>query len=502
MPAPPALSTDRLAGNLRPADLRRQNPWWRGEAQPRLPEARRWLFDKLYARIARPLAPVLLVRGPRQVGKTTLQGQLIQQLLADGVSPTRILRAQFDDHPSRGRSAHVVLDLVYWYEEHVLGEPFNEAARSGRPAVLFLDEVQNLVDWDVQIKQLVDHHDVVLVVTGSSALRIGLGRDSLAGRIQSFDLGTLRLSEIAALRGFGPLPPMQADNGWTEWLEPGFWRALSAHGAAHSGARDAAFAAFDERGAYPRSQTAADVPWPEVADQLNDTVVRRVIQHDLRLGERGRKRDPQLLEEVFRLACRYAGQSPSTTTLAREAQARLGANVGAQRVRHYLEFLDSSLLIRMVPPLEMRLKKQRAPGKLCLCDHGVRAAWLQEDIPLAPERLDRAEGLAELAGHLVESIVGYYTLSLTGLDVAYLPVRTGQAEVDLVLSIGTQRIPIEIKYRRRVDAPRDVAGLTAFLGQQANNAPFGLVITRSDTRVPPLDPRIVPIALRDLLLVR
>ncbi|HUG95293.1 MAG TPA: hypothetical protein VMK30_04045 [Pleomorphomonadaceae bacterium] len=37
------------------------------------------------------------------------------------------------------------------------------------------------------------------------------------------------------------------------------------------------------------------VPWPEVAEQLNETVIRRVIQYDLRLGERGRKRDPQLL---------------------------------------------------------------------------------------------------------------------------------------------------------------------------------------------------------------
>lgn len=502
MPAPSASPTDRIAGNLRPVDLRHQNPWWRGDAQPRLPVARRWLFDKLLERIRRPLAPVLLVRGPRQVGKTTLQGQLIEQLLADGTPPAHILRAQFDDQPGRGRSTHDVLDLAYWFEEHVLATPFNDAARQGQPAILFLDEVQNLQDWDIQIKQLVDHHDVSLVVTGSSALRIGLGRDSLAGRIQAFDLGTLRLTEIAELRGHGPLPPVQSDNGWAEWLDPGFWRAVTAHGAAYARARDAAFAAFDQRGAYPRSHVAADVPWPEVADQLNDTVVRRVIQHDLRLGERGRKRDPQLLEEVFRLACRYAGQSPSTATLAREAQARLHANVGPQRVRHYLDFLDSSLLLRTVQPLEMRLKKQRAPAKLCLCDHGVRAAWLQEDVPLAPARLDRAAGASDLAGHLVESILGYYLLSLTGPDVSYLPARTGQAEVDLVLGIGTQRIPIEIKYRRRFDSPSDVAGLTAFLDQPANDAPLGLVVTRSDTRLPALDPRIVPVALEDVLLVR
>jgi len=65
-----------------------------------------------------------------------------------------------------------------------------------------------------------------------------------------------------------------------------------------------------------------------------------VIEHDLRLGDRGRRRDPQLLKELFRLACRYTGQSPEPSTFARETQRVLGANVGVQRVRQYLQFLD------------------------------------------------------------------------------------------------------------------------------------------------------------------
>jgi hypothetical protein len=60
-------------------------------------------------------------------------------------------------------------------------------------------------------------------------------------------------------------------------------------------------------------------------------VIRRVIQHDLRLGERGRKREAPLLEEVFRLACRSIGQAPGPALFAREAQRALGANIGPQR---------------------------------------------------------------------------------------------------------------------------------------------------------------------------
>ncbi|MEZ0491829.1 ATP-binding protein [Kineococcus sp. TBRC 1896] len=462
----------------------------------------RWLFDRLLARIAEPLAPVLLVRGPRQVGKSTLQQQLIQRLLSSGFPARSILRAQFEDVPSLRRSSHALLDVAAWYETNVLGETFNEAAHAGRQAVLFLDEAQNLTDWDAQLKQLVDNTDVVCVVTGSSALRIGLGRDSLAGRLQSFDLGTLRLSEIAEVRGYGQLPPFQRENGWADWLTADFWSGLRKHGAARSDVRDLAMAAFSERGAYPRSHVNADVPWNEVADQLNETVVRRVIQHDLRLGDRGRKRDPQLLEEVFRLACRYAGQAPRPALLATEARTRLQANVGDQRIRHYLDFLDSSLLVRQVPALEIRLKKQRSSARLCLCDHGVRAAWLQEEVPLDPVRLAGSPHLSSLAGHLVESVVGYYLTTLSGLDVAHLPERPGTPEVDFVVTVGTRRVPIEVKYQRRIHPEEDIRGLTAFLDLPANEASTGVLICQDANEVEVEDSRVVPVSFADFLLVR
>lgn len=497
------LTAPLIAAGLTADDLRAQNPWWSGEPQRRLPLGRRWIFPHLLRRLQEPLAPVLLVRGPRQVGKTTVQQQLVEQLLQQGVAPARILRAQFDDVPSLKNSERAVVDLVRWFEREILGRTFNEAARCNESAYVFLDEVQNLRAWDVQLKQIVDGADLVCVVTGSSALRIGLGRDSLAGRIQSFDLGTLRLSEISQVREFGDLPSVQTSNGTADWFTTEFWHSLREHGERHQDARDASFAAFSKRGSYPRSQTSSEVPWGEVADQLNETVVRRVIQHDLQIGDRGRKRDPQLLEEVFRLACRYAGQAPRPAALAAEARARLQANVGDQRVRHYLDFLDSSLLVRAVQPLEIRLKKQRSSPRLCLCDHGVRAAWLQESVPLVPSELANAPHLATVAGHLVESIVGYYLSTLTGLDLAHLPEGPDQPEVDFVVTAGTKRLPIEVKYRRRVDGVRDTAGLISFLDKPANEARTGLLVCQPDAQLSgELDKRIAIVQLPDFLLVR
>jgi predicted AAA+ superfamily ATPase len=484
-------------------DLGRQNPWWTGA--PSLPSLpfHRWPFQRLLARLEKPLAPALVIRGPRQIGKSTLQNQLIQRLLNDGVRPNRILRVQFDDLPSLAKIAESdepILRVADWFERSILKEHFNAAAARCEPAFLFFDEVQNLRDWDVQLKSLVDHAKARVLVTGSSALRIGKGRDSLAGRIQMIEVGPLRLSEIASVTGIGKLEPFQVDNGLADWNRLDFWKGLIESARAQSDVLVPAFNSFSERGGYPLAQNR-DIPWPEVADQLNETVIRRVIGHDLRLGERGRKRDPRLLEEMFRMACRYVGQCPGPAFLAKEANQQLGANVGVQRVSHYLDFLDQTLLIRNIQPLEIRLKKRKGFAKLVVCDHALRAAWLQEVVPLSPVALDSAEeSLVTLAGRIAESVLGYYFVSLNGPDVAQVPGKTDVEEIDYVLTVGDHRIPVEVKYRRRVSG-KDFANLKGFLDQRANNAPLGLMVTRDFGYESP-DPRIICVPLQAILMIR
>ncbi|MCW5890382.1 MAG: ATP-binding protein [bacterium] len=329
-----------------------------------------------------------------------------EALLGAGVEPRRIFRVQCDDLPELVRLREPVLRLIDWYEATVLGETLNAAAHAGRPAYLFLDEVQNLRDWDVQLKHLVDSSALQAVVTGSSALRIERGRDSLAGRINTVEVGTLSLREVAAIRGFGTLETPLGDDGLEALLRKEFWLDLVASGRRQAAVCDVAFAAFADRGGYPLVHARADVPWPDVADQLNETVIRRVIRHDLGIGDRGRKRDPALLEELFRLACRYAGQAPTLELFAREAHRALQANVGVQRVRHDMDFLDATLLLRLVPPLEIGLKKRRGAATICLADHGLRASWLQEVVPLTVAGLAKHPLLADLAGHIAESIAG------------------------------------------------------------------------------------------------
>lgn len=499
--APDMFDKVRLAPEV-DSLLRDSNPWWNDKPGRLIPTYRRWPFDVLRKRIEKPLAPVIVLRGARQVGKTTLQEQLIQHLLKErGVHPQRILRVQFDELPALRSLEMPILAIVRWFENRILGRTLNQAAHAGQNAFLFLDEVQNLSDWAPQIKTLVDLNTVMVAVTGSSALRIEAGRDSLAGRITTVEIGSLLLREVSGLRFGEEIPPLLQPNGLDPLREAGFWRELQAHGEARRVARDRAFEAFSERGGYPLVHTQADAGWAELAQQLNENVVKRVIQHDLRMGERGRKRDEQLLEEVFRLACRYAGQAPGAPVLLAEIKHVLRADVSYQRLLNYLKFLDGALLVRLIRPLEIRLKRAKGSNKLCLTDHGLRASWLGEVVPLDARGLDAAPHLADLAGHVAESVTGAFLSLGASADLTHFPERGAEPEVDFVLTLGDRRIPVEVKYRRRIDPIRDTFGLRSFVEKAHYNAPFGVLVTQEDG-VKVDDPRILPVSLRSLLLMR
>lgn len=119
-------------GSLTPelvAFLEDNNPWWRGKPMRSHPTFPRWAFAEVVSRLHSRMAPIVVVRGSRRVGKSVLQEQRIEELLLAGKSdPTRksveaarILRVQFDDAPLLGGISMPIQAIIRWYEEHVLG---------------------------------------------------------------------------------------------------------------------------------------------------------------------------------------------------------------------------------------------------------------------------------------------------------------------------------------------------------------------------------------------
>ena len=206
------------------------------------------------------------------------------------------------------------------------------------------------------------------------------------------------------------------------------------------------------------------------------------------------------MDAGFRLACRYTRKVPGQVTFLTELKQTLDANIGCQRILSYFNYLDGALLIRIVPPLEVRLKKRKGNSKLCIVDHALRQAGWERWFRLT-RRLAETPHLADVAGRFAESVAGAFLGGIPHLDLAHFPERTAEPEIDYILTVGEKRILLGVKYRRGIDPRRDSLGLRFFLEKTAYNAPFGVLVTMEDDLQIP-DPRVVPISLRSLLLMR
>jgi len=456
------------------------NPWWRGDWGPPTPRFRRWAFHEAWKGLHQQITPAVGIRGPRQVGKSTIQQQLIEQLLlGERVSPAQILRVQFDEVPQLGNFRQPILSIVRWYEKYVLKGSINARARRGKPVYLFFDEVQNLKTWAPELKSLVDHAAAKTLVTGSSSLRISRGQDSLAGRIAMIDLGPLRMREIAGFRDLGDLPVVAGASETSPWARRDFWLDASRDLAKSAQVLDAAFDCFSRLGGYPICHKQAEESKSELAARIVDIVVARTIERDLAVDPSGRSWDKNLLRQTFRHVCRYAGQSVKPQKICDDINALYPATATVRKVTDAIQHFTDAMLIHTIEPLEVALRRPRHAPKMCLCDHFIREAWLHESVPLSPRDLRQAGSVvATLAGHLMESVIGYYLKGIPELDVAWFPERPPEREVDFVLTIGLLRIPIEVKYSRRRPTSKDVAALESFCRNKKYNAPFGILVTQ------------------------
>ena len=273
--------------------LHQSNPWWRGEPAPSVPATRRHLVRQIRQHLDSGITPIVAMPGPRGVGKSTMQFQIIRDLLAEGVPPDHIIRVPFDQVTVTEDMLDPILRITAWVERNITPATFNALAHQGQTAYLFFDEVQHIRNWSNQLKFLVDHSAVKVVATGSSALRSEQGHDSLAGRISTVEAGTLSLSEIADFQGMAPVEHFPLEESFGQFRRLEFWQELAAHGRRNAEARDQAFSLFSERGGYPEAHDPSQPPadWPTLAHRLNEDVIRPMLQLVLLTEPRGQDRN-------------------------------------------------------------------------------------------------------------------------------------------------------------------------------------------------------------------
>jgi predicted AAA+ superfamily ATPase len=472
--------------------IRDLNPWWEqpGLVRPEPPAYRRPVVRDLLRRLQRKRGLVEVVRGPRQVGKTTGIYQIIKDLMAAGTPPARLLFIRFDLELLR-EEPRALRSILDWYVAEIRRQPLDR----GAPSYLFLDEIHKLPRWNDEVKHLGDTFPLRMLLTGSSSALVARGgRESLAGRVFTTELPAFSFREVLECwhaKLASALPPA------IRW-EDVFAGRLRGSAEALQGLRPQQKYAirrqlerYYNRGGYPRlhSGEVEDDRW---ADYLVQTVFENVLGADI--PDLFPVESPSLLRHLYLSVARLTGQIISQAELAEGANAA-GIHTNQPTVGKYLHYLADALLIREFRRYPLAKKKSaRVPAKITVSDLGVRNAIFRG----APSLW---ESDPTVLGPLVETMV-QASIRDHNLQVHFFrdyqnprDRRSPMMEVDFVPErIDGSVLPVEVKFRKRIESA-DMAGIRHFMATY--KTPFGILVTRETSR---LDGTVLQIPLPDFLL--
>ena len=367
----------------------------------------------LIARLQEPRRTIQVVAGPRQVGKTTLIKQVLQQLTipsrffnADGVKP--------DDKD---------WIAARWDEVRALMH-FNQYPE----IVLVIDEVHKINNWSEQVKREWDADtfndvNIKVVLLGSSRLLLKKGlTESLAGRFEMLSMTHWSFQE------------MQEAFGWD-------------------------INQYVYFGGYPGSAPYInnEVRWRKY---MRESIIAPAIEKDVLQTTYIYK--PALMHQLFHLGCAYSGELLSYNKMLGLLQDAGNATT----LVNYLEVLGESKLLTGLPKYVMDAsRKYRTIPKLQVYNNALLTA-LTEGVSYEKVFTD-----PHLWGRWVESAVGCYLLDKADeLDCDLFYWREDNEEVDFVLRRADKLLAIEVKSGKR----QSNSGLSTF--RQMYNPQHSLVV--------------------------
>jgi hypothetical protein len=376
--------------------------------------------------------PVVLVLGPRQVGKTTF-------LTHELGSWTHV---DLEDAPTAGLVAR---DPALFLRDH--------------PEQVWFDEAHRVPELFSALRVAIDRdrRPGRFVLSGSA--RGSLTREvseSLAGRVGLLHLGPFTAAE---LQGRAPSSFLKR---LLECTEPS--QALSSLVEGRDAIDDEELRSIWFFGGFPEPVLLNDpVRWR----RWFDSYVQLVSERDLILQYS--ELEPVALHRLLRMLAVRQGQVVNLTEMGRDF------GVSSKKLRTFLDFLEGTFLWFQVEPFFTNIgKRLTKTPKGWLADSGLLHALLDlrgpGDLEVHPVLGASWEGwlLQELRAQA----------SLLDLMPRFHFFRThAGAEVDVLLEVRNRFIPIEIKHTSRID-PYDLRGLKSFLETFGERAPFGLVLCR------------------------
>lgn len=357
----------------------------------------------LTARMKEPRTFIQVLVGPRQVGKSTLVGQLLTGLNIPN------LYVSADAAANTGE---------LWLEQQWQAARLQLKASNASEFILAIDEIQKISNWSEVVKKLWDEdtrtkRNIKVILLGSSRLLVQQGlTESLAGRFETSYLGHWSLAEMK--QAFGVTPEQYV------WF---------------GGYPGAAILMSDEE------------RWKKY---VNDALIETSISKDILMLTRVDK--PALLRKLFELGCLYSGQVLSYTKIVGQLQEAGNTTTLA----HYLQLLDTAGLLAGIEKYTgERLRQRSSSPKFQVYNTALLTAQQGDSLKAVLTKPD-------VWGRRVEAAIGAHLVNhqlSEGYTVHYWRHRND--EIDFVLQKKGKVIGLEVKS----GATQKSRGMAAFKKQ-------------------------------------
>lgn len=344
-------------------------------------------LQTLKKRVSEKRKFIQVIIGPRQVGKTTLVNQLLEEIKI----------------PNYYVSTDAALNTnSVWIEQQWQTARLLQEQSKKQEFLFIIDEIQKIQNWSEEIKKLWDEDirkkvNIKLVILGSSSLLIQKGlTESLAGRFELIRLGHWSYTEMN--KAFG-------------------WNSNQ----------------FIWFGGYPGSAELINDEY-RWKNYINESLIETSISKDILLMTRVDK--PALMKQLFSLGCSYSGQILSFNKIL----GQLHDAGNTTTLSHYLNLLNNAGMLAGLEKFTSRkVRIKSSSPKFQVHNTAFLSSIMNEGFE---EILEKPEKW----GRVVESSIGAHLLNSSIIkDIKLFYWRQGNDEVDFVIKRKGRIIAIEVK---------------------------------------------------------
>jgi len=333
---------------------------------------------------------VKVLAGVRRCGKSTILKMVSEELKKRGVSSDRIIAYSFD---SMQHDDLKTAKLLY-------NEVKSRISATTGKTYLFLDEIQEVDDWEKAVNSFMTDFDVDIYVTGSNSRMLSSEISTyLTGRYVSFGVFPLSFAEYLAFR-----------KRYTEVLP----------------SQKEEFARYVRFGGFPATHLqdyTQDETYSIVKDIYNSTIYTDIVK-------RSQIRKVDQLERIVKFAFDNVGRTFSAASIAKYLKSEQ-RTIDNETVYDYLGKLESALILHRCSRYDIHGKQLlKTQEKFYLSDTAFRYSVLG----YTPDSV----------AAMLENVVCIELLR-RGYDVNI--GKVGDAEVDFVATKQENKLYIQISER-------------------------------------------------------